>query len=146
MPPDLATRLAPTGGAASALRQLPWWRVALGCLAVAGFVAAGWLTSGPAFVSRITVVNRTAYTLDIDASGAARDGWTSVTFADKHATTVAEDVLDPGSVWVLRFSAQGGDGGQLRLSRAQLERSGWRVTVPGAVAQRLERAGVAPSP
>src|SRR5258708_18629140 len=120
IPPHLATRVAPTGGTASALRQLPWWRVVLGCLGVVGLVGVGQLTVSPSFIHRITVVNPTRYTVQIDVTNAAHDGWTSVAIADKNSTTVAEEVIDPGSVWILGFSAQGGDGGQLVVDRAQL--------------------------
>ncbi len=146
MPPHLATRLAPTGGAASALRRLRWWRVLVGCLGVTGLVAVGQLTVSPTFVNRIEVVNPTRYTLEIDATDASHDGWTSVTIADRHATTTAEEVIDQGSVWILRFSAQGGDGGQLRVTRDQLMRAGWQVRIPTTVADRLERAGRPPTP
>jgi hypothetical protein len=146
MPPHLATRVAPTGGTASALRQLRWWRVVLGCLGVVGLVGVGQLTVSPTFIHRITVVNPTRYTIQIDVTNATHDGWTSVTIVDKQSTTVAEEVIDQGSGWILRFSAQADDGGELVLTRAQLARSGWHVTIPSTVSDRLENAGAPPTP
>jgi hypothetical protein len=113
---------------------------------MASLVGIGQLIVSPTFIHRITVVNPTRYTLEVEATDATHDGWTSVTIANKDSTTVAEEVIDQGSVWILRFSAQGGGGGQVRLSRTQLERSGWHLTIPTAVANRLDEAGTPPPP
>ena len=49
-------------------------------------------------------------------------------------------------MWTFRFAAQGADGGELRLSRAQLESGRWTLEVPAAVAERLAAAGATPKP
>ena len=54
-------------------------------------------------------------------------------------------VYDSGDVWVLRFAAQGKEGGEVRVTRAQLAGDGWNVVIPEQVGAQL-RANGAPDP
>ena len=93
------------------------------------------LTAGPAFVERLTVVNSTAYGVDIAVSGAAHRGWLELGVAENDATTSFDAVLDQGDTWIVRLAD--GEGGELRLTRDELRRAGWRVQVPPAMEARL---------
>jgi len=56
------------------------------------------------------------------------------------------EVIDQGEVWLFRFDSQGSSGGELRLTRAELEASDWTVVVPAEVGTRLAQAGAPPTP
>ncbi len=123
----------------------PWWIAA--AVAAAG-LAAGLgpiLLRGPAFVERITVVNRGPYDIHVEASGDRRT-WTSVTTADRDSTSVGLEVIDQGAIWIFRFTAQGRDGGEVRTTRADLRRARWTIEIPEAVTDRLRDAGAPPTP
>jgi hypothetical protein len=66
--------------------------------------------------------------------------------APAHATTEIRSVADQGPTWVFHFDAQGADGGDLNISRADLGVANWRVEIPAEVATRLRGAGAPPSP
>jgi hypothetical protein len=128
-------------------------RVRLGILAVAlVVVAAGLLTflvdlsGSPKTVSRITFENPTAYALDIEVSPGTDTGWTSAGSVRQQSTTDVQEVLDQGDVWLFRFDSQGESGGQLRMSRTELEAAGWRIVIPTDVGLRLAAAGAPPTP
>jgi hypothetical protein len=107
-----------------------------------------WLTacSGPpSTVDRIAIVNPTAYDLDVDVAGPERDGWLPVAIAEARSERVAEEVIDQGQVWMFRFLHWGDPVGELSLTRAELEETGWRVEVPGEVEERLRQLGRPPS-
>ncbi len=120
--------------------------LAAGLLVVVGVTYLVGLSGGPTTVARITFVNPTAYTLSVDVSDGAGSGWSPAGFAPKRSTGVVEQVSDQGDVWVFRFDAQGKSGGELRLTREQLKRDGWRVDIPVEVGQRLAEAGAPPTP
>jgi hypothetical protein len=108
------------------------------------FVAG--LSGGPSTVARITFENPTVYALDIEVSPGTGTGWTSAGSVRQGSTAVVQEVVDQGDVWLFRFDSQGETGGQLRLSRAELEASGWRVAIPAEVGTRLAEAGAPPTP
>ena len=120
--------------------------VLLAIAAVTGLTFLVGLSGGPATVARITFENPTAYALDIEVSSGPGAGWTSAGFVRQESTSVVEEVGDQGDVWVFRFDSQGQTGGELRLTRSELEESGWRVVIPQDVGRRLAQAGAPPSP
>ena len=122
-------------------------------LVAVAVVAAGMIASlgplllrGPSFVEKVSFVNRGPYDLHVEVSDDGQDRWMGVTTADAASTTVALEVIDQGPIWVFRFSAQGRDGGQLRISRADLEQADWTMEIPDSIAERLRRAGAPPTP
>ena len=123
----------------------PWWIAA----AVAAAGLAAWfgpiLLRGPAFVERITFVNRGPYDIHVEASG-DRKTWTSVTTADRDSTSVGLQVIDQGPIWIFRFTAQGRDGGEVSTTRDDLRRARWTIEIPEAVTNRLRDAGAPPTP
>ena len=98
-------------------------------------IGANRLLAGPRFVNRITVVNPTPYAIGVDFTGADRHAWLQVGAAERRTTTVVEEVLDQGSTWIVRFAD--GEGGELRFTREELVRAGWRVEIPTALEARL---------
>lgn len=99
----------------------------------------------PPTVDRITIVNPTDYDLDVEVSGEDREGWLPVAIVEAGEEDVAQGVIDQGDVWIFRFRHLGDPIGELSLTRAELERSGWRVEVPDEVAERLQELGRRPS-
>lgn len=99
----------------------------------------------PSFVPRLSVSNPTAYQIEIDVTGAERDGWLSLGAVRRESTKTVHEILDQGDRWRFRFHAGGEDGGELVLSVAQLRADRWRVTIPPEVGDRFRRAGLQPS-
>ena len=101
---------------------------------------------GRATVPRLTYENPTAYALDVEVSPGPGTGWTTAGFVAQRSTAVVQEVPDQGDVWVFRFDSQGESGGELHLTRADLEATGWTVAIPPDVGRRLAEAGAPPSP
>src|SRR5579871_6608359 len=126
-----------------------WQRVAVVGAAVIAVVLAVVLIrsvqSGPHFVPRVTVVNPTAFDLDVTVNGP--DGsLTLLGVAGRHDNTVFTAVADQGAVWSFHFRAQGQDGGIETLQRHDLQAAAWQITVPSSLASRLSSLGVQPPP
>jgi len=113
----------------------------LAVLAVA--FAAAQLTGGDrSAVRRLTVHNPTPYTVNVDVTGADRDGWRDLGAFARESERTVEELKDPGDTWVFRFSYGGLDAGELEVTTDQLDADGWTFTVPAEVGQRLRQAGV----
>ncbi len=91
---------------------------------------------------RLTVHNPTPYLINIDVTGAQRDGWLDVGSFGRERNWSVEELADQGRQWVFRFSYGGVAGGELVIRRDQLARDGWKVTVPREVRERLRAAGL----
>ena len=117
----------------------------VGLVAAVGLTSLG-LFSVPKTVPRITFENPTVYALDIEVSPGTGTGWTSAGSVRQKSTADVREVIDQGDVWVFRFDSQGGTGGELRLTRAGLEETAWRVTIPEEVGTRLAGSGAPPTP
>ncbi len=123
--------------------------VAVAALAVAAAVALASLVDlggRRATIPRLIYENPTVYALDVEVSPGPGHGWTSAGFVGQRSTGVVEEVPDQGDVWLFRFDSQGETGGELRLSRAELEGAGWKVTIPAEVGRRLAELGAPPTP
>lgn len=108
------------------------------------FVVGG--SAGPAKVARLTFENPTVYAIQIDVSQGPGTGWTPAGSVRQQSTADVEEVTDQGDVWLFRFTSQGEVGGELRLTRSELEASGWRIVIPPEVGTRLADAGAPPTP
>jgi hypothetical protein len=114
------------------------------CIGVAFPVAR--LSAGePTSFRRLTVHNPTPYMINVEVTGADRDGWLDVGSFPRERHRTVEELADQGGQWVFRFSYGGVDGGELVTRRAELAKDGWRITVPPEVAERLRVAGLAES-
>ena len=112
---------------------------------VAAVVLASSGLSPGVFVERVTIVNPTAYQLNVALAAVGSSGSLDLGTAGRDNTMVVEKVFDPGSRWVLRLSYAGTSAGEVTVSRSELEGAGWRVEIPAAVGDRLQADGFAPS-
>jgi hypothetical protein len=94
----------------------------------------------------LTIVNDTDYELTIAAARPGSNSWLPVMVIEPGQEQLKTGVIDPGPEWLLRFAGQGEDGGQVAITRDELEASGWRYVVPSDVTQHLESAGATPPP
>jgi hypothetical protein len=114
-----------------------------------GLVVVGLLLAAcsgpPPTVDRITVVNPTDYELDLHVTGRARERWLPVAIVGARSEDFVEEVIDQGDVWIFRFLHWGDPVEEISLSRAELERNGWRVEIPDELGGRLQGLGRPPS-
>jgi hypothetical protein len=110
------------------------------------FLLSATVLRTPSHVSHVDVDNPTSYALDVAISSPHRDGWTWLGTVEPRSATTIREVIDLGSTWVVRFFRGGSMAGEVTLSRGDLERAGWHVEVPGAIASSLAAAGVPRSP
>lgn len=101
------------------------------------------LLETPSFVDRISVENPTRYDIGIDVTDADRDGWMAIGTARRATSSTFQEIIDQGDVWIFRFRAQAEDGGELRVTRQELERDGWKLTIPESVGDDLQSKGAA---
>ncbi len=120
--------------------------VVLGLVAAVGLTFVAGLSGDPSTVPRITFENPTVYALDIEVSPGTNAGWTSAGSVRQQSTADVFEVIDQGDVWLFRFDSQGATGGELRLTRAELAASDWRILIPDEVGTRLADAGAPPTP
>lgn len=99
----------------------------------------------PPFVDAVTISNPHEWNVELDVGGSDRSTWIGLGSVGRETTRTYRSVIDSGNEWVFRFSYGGIDGGEMVLSRAELERGGWKITVPDEFAQRMRAAGVPPS-
>jgi hypothetical protein len=97
---------------------------------------------GPTRVPDITIDNPTPYDLTVKVSNGDGDEWMGFALVNARSATLVRAPIDQGSEWILDFGA----GGQFTVERSAIRDAGWRLRVPDDVAQRLEAAGIAPSP
>jgi hypothetical protein len=122
------------------------WLLPVIVVAVAGLGLVSRSMSQPATVHRLSIVNDTPYALDVEVTGASRDGWTGLATAERERTTDVSDVVDQGQTWIFRVGSQGVDGGEVTVSRDDLARSDWKVVIPASVGTRLAAEGAPPTP
>lgn len=98
----------------------------------------------PSSVERVRFDNPSGYDINVEIA----DGQSSLPLgvAGQHCTAEFHDVLDPGDTWIVRFATQGRDGGEISVSRAQLERDAWTLRVPDEVIGHFTDAGTPPAP
>jgi hypothetical protein len=144
---DAQTGVRPTvPGGPRAYRRWKAPDVVLALVGLAMIVVGTAAVRLPATVDRVTLVNPTPYTLDIDVKGGPGRAWTPVGVVEERSTQVAEEVLDQGDQWVFRFQGQGAESEELRFTRRQLEEANWTFEIPPTVTDRLTIAGAPPNP
>lgn len=130
---QLQTHPAPPGvqRAGDALRV-----VVVAVVAVATVLITMRLVERPAMVDRVTIANPSSLELDIDVGGAPSGDWTPTGAVEPKSTVSFYEVIDQGDTWWIRATA-GGNDAVWKVSRAQLERDGWHVSVPTSVSDEL---------
>jgi hypothetical protein len=104
------------------------------------------LLDEPDRVARLTVANPSEYVVDVSITSGGHRGRLLLSGVPVQATREYHDVLDAGATWVFSFRAQGRDGGEMTVSRADLATSGWHVTIPAPVIDRLRTGGAPANP
>ena len=143
-PPAAVQR--PDAGPTSPPRRTRRGPIVLGVLAVAAVFVIAQLLAPPHYVSRVTFQNSTPYELTVETSGGDGDGWLPIGTIDRRSATQFGEIYDMGDAWEFRVWAQGAEVGRFRLTRAQLEQSGWRVQIPRKIGDVLAGAGVERQP
>ena len=124
-------------------------RVLIGVLLAVVAVAVAMLAQRmpePHKAPAITIDNASDYAVTIEASGADDNGWMTVAIVDPHSTQVAREVIDQGSVWSLRFTSQGVEFTDHKVTRSDLAADGWHYTIPTEIGDQLAESGVPQSP
>ena len=113
--------------------------VASGILAAVLLVVLGRLVRNLEYVAHVELRNERDTLVDVWVRGAERGSWLPLAPVEPGQRVVVRDVVDQGDQWV--FAVREGDTTVARypMSRADLERSGWRVTL-GADVQEAGRA------
>lgn len=125
-------------------RRVPLSWIAPAILVVAALVLVVNLSRSMPARDDVTVVNRSGATVTLDATDRSRDGWVGVGSVDAHDRITAQDVIDQGDVWVFRLMVGPDRIGEIRRTAAQLEASGWKLSIPADAADSLpalRRAG-----
>ena len=146
MNPRIVVEPPPLRRAAFGLPPVHPLRILAGFVAVATLLLLGRLLEPPPFVDVIRIDNPTPYDLSVEVATTDAGGWMPLWTATRATTTLAEEIYDVGDTWVLRFSAQGETTGPLRVDRSTLERSGWRLVIPGRIGEELRAEGAMPPP
>jgi hypothetical protein len=121
--------------------------IVIAIVAAAGFIrVASSAMATPDAVDHVTVANGTAYGLDVVVRGSEGDPVLRLGRALPQTDMVRHEVLDAGDRWILTFTRGGTEAGRMELSHADLERDDWRITVPGAIEEKLAAEGQQPYP
>ncbi len=142
----IADREANPAPDARRIRPRATWLLIAVAVVAAGVLVTRVVRPSPSTVDHITIVNNSPYDVNIDLTGANRDGRLAIGAATNRSTTEFEHVIDQGDLWILHFTAQGEDGGEMHIARADLARADWHIVVPDTVVERLRTAGAPPSP
>ena len=119
--------------------------VATVAVVVALAVLATLLSRGPSYVPRLTIDNPTLYQVQVHVLPPGENATLALGAPPREQIHTVEQVIDQGAAWEFRFSYGRHDAGSITVSRDQLERDGWRITVPPEVGERLREAGFTPS-
>lgn len=125
-------------------RSLARWGVLAKGLLVAVAALAGWSCSEVSFVEGITIVNDTDYPVNVSVKGDGEDGWLFIATSKERSTHEVDRVIDQGERWIFRWDYGGVHAEQAEITRAELERSDWRVEVPQSFAEALREMDLPP--
>ena len=85
----------------------------------------------------IAVQNQTRAPVTLEVKGDGGGGWLGLGTVDPLARTQFESVADQGGVWRFRLTVGPDRIGEIVRTKDQLERSGWKITIPAGAADRL---------
>ena len=118
----------------------PWYLLAI----VAGAAAVVFLArlmQPPTTVDQLTVKNPTKFDIAVAVNGGGDEGWMPVGSVRRATTATFKDVVDQGDTWTFQLSAQGKDGGEVEISKADLAKAGWHFEIPQSVSDKLLAEG-----
>lgn len=99
----------------------------------------------PTYVEQVTVDNPHLWQANVDVTGRDGAGWVGLGTVERESRSTFHDVVDQGDTWVFTFGYAGQDA-EVRVSRSELERADWQITVPDQLAEQLRTAGVPETP
>jgi hypothetical protein len=102
--------------------------------------------SSVSFVDELSIVNETEYSADVEVTDEDRGGWLALKPVEPNSTTVVEDVIDQGEVWIFRFDYLGKYRVEVEVSGRELAQSDWSIEVPQSFEHGLREMGVPPPP
>jgi hypothetical protein len=102
--------------------------------------------SNVSFVDELSIVNDTEYSANVEVTDEDRDGWLRLSSLEPNSTTVIEDVIDEGELWIFRFDYLGRYRVEVEVSRRELAQNDWSMEVPQSFEQRLRDMGLPPPP
>jgi hypothetical protein len=128
------------GSLAFSRRVRPWYLIAI-VAGAAAVVLLARLVQPPSTIDRLTVKNPTKFDVAVAVDGGGDEGWMPVGSVRRASTATFEDVVDQGGTWRFQLSAQGKDGGEVQISKADLEKAGWHFEIPESVSDKLLSEG-----
>ncbi|MDP8991479.1 MAG: hypothetical protein M3N31_00210 [Actinomycetota bacterium] len=119
----------------------------LGVGVVVAFLALALMSAldSPHRVSRVTIDNPHEWAATVEVAAVGEDDWLGLGTVGRQARQEFEGVLDQGRQWRFRFWYAGTQGGELTISRSELDDRGWTLTVPDSFPERMRAAGLAPT-
>jgi len=109
------------------------------------FMAMASALRPPPHVHRIDISNPHEWNVEVGLTRPIRNGALPIGRVERNRTESFWEVLDQGDTWSFQFTYGGVDGGRLLVSRSDLQRSRWKITVADEFAQRMRTAGQPPS-
>lgn len=107
-------------------------------------VGAAIIPGGRGSIDEVSITNPGEFDVLVEVSGGKGSSWVSLGYVPPTATETIDGVVDQGSTWVFRFTAQGEDV-EVRASRASLKANGWKVSVPARFIESLRPTAPAPA-
>jgi hypothetical protein len=101
---------------------------------------------GSGFVDEVTIVDDTAYSVNVDVTDAERNGWLDLTTVGRESTRTVEEVIDQGEVWLFRFDYVDIHQEEVEVSRGELKQNDGTIEVTRGFQQRLRELAVPPPP
>jgi hypothetical protein len=102
------------------------------------------LVSSPKHVQSITVRNDTAFVVRVATSNQLHGAETPLGVIGANATATFSGVADEGSTWFISTSSEGVDAGTVAMSRSDLARAHWTITIGPDVDAKFRAAGLTP--
>jgi hypothetical protein len=102
--------------------------------------------SSVSFVDELSIINDTEYSANVEVTDGDRDGWLRLESLEPNSTTVIEDVIDQGEVWIFRFDYLGRHQVEIEVPARELAQNDWSIEVPESFEQDLRDMGVPPPP
>jgi hypothetical protein len=99
----------------------------------------------PSYVDAVSVSNPHLWHAEVDVGRPDGSRWIGLGHVGREETHAFRSVIDPGDEWAFRFACGGIGRGEVVVSRAELERAGWKLAIPDEFAEQMRAAGESPS-